>query len=101
MPLQYKIPGYVGNALLLFICLVMIGQGNVAIGLLLAALAALNLFLVYKLDRFSDPEALLARELEMTKMREELLLAQRHLAALQSAASASAQGPRPNGSSPS
>ena len=79
MPLQFKIPGYVGNGLLLLLSIVMVFSGSGVIGLLLGALAALNLFLIFKLDQFSRPEAWLAHELEMTKLREELLAAQKRV----------------------
>jgi hypothetical protein len=83
MPLQLKVPGYLGNGLLLLLSVVMLSTGNAVIGLLLAALAALNLFLIFKLDQFSRPEAWLAHELEMTKLREELLAAQERVADLE------------------
>jgi hypothetical protein len=83
MPLQFKVPGYIGNGLLLLLGIVMLFTGSAGIGLLLAALAALNLFLIFKLDQFSRPEASLAHELEMTKMREELLAAQKRVADLE------------------
>jgi hypothetical protein len=40
-------------------------------------------FLIFKLDQFSRPEASLAHELQMTKMREELLAAQKRVADLE------------------
>jgi len=83
MPLQFKVPGYLGNGLLLLLSIAMLSTGNAVIGLLLAALAALNLFLIFKLDQFSRPEAWLAHELEMTKLREELLAAQKRVADLE------------------
>jgi hypothetical protein len=83
MPLQYKLPGYIGNALLLLLSLIIIVSENAGIGALLGALAALNLFLVYKLDRFSHEEVWLAHQLEMAKMREELLVAQKRIAELE------------------
>src|ERR1700730_4292875 len=70
MPLRYKVPGYLGNALLLSLGLIIVGRGDIALGVMLAALSALNLFLVYKLDWSSREEGLLAHELEITKMRE-------------------------------
>ena len=91
MPLQYKLPGYVGNALLLLLAVVIMFGDNAAIGLFLGALAALNLFLIYKLDQFSRPGAWLAHELEMAKTREGLLEAQRRIAELEAAA------PQPTG----
>ena len=83
MRLQFKVPGYIGNGLLLLLSIVMFFTGSDVVGLLLAALAALNLFLIFKLDQFSRPEAWLAHELEMTKMREELLVAQKRVADLE------------------
>jgi hypothetical protein len=85
MPLRYKIPGYGGNALLLGLGLIIMFGNNVVVGLLLGALAVLNLFLVYKLDRFSREEVWLAHELEMTKMREQLLVAQTRIGELEAA----------------
>jgi hypothetical protein len=84
MPLQYKLPGYAGNALLLLISIIICAQGSILIGLLLGALAILNLYLVYKLDTFSRPEGILVHQLEMTKVREELLAAQRRVSDLES-----------------
>jgi hypothetical protein len=83
MPLQYKLPGYIGNALLLLLSLAMLFGDNLVVGLLLGALAALNIYLVHKLDRFSREEVWLAHELEMTKMREELLEAQKRIGELE------------------
>jgi hypothetical protein len=97
MPLQFKIPGYIGNGLLLLLGVVMAFTGNAVIGLLLAALAALNLFLIFKLDQFSRPEAYLAHELEMTKLREELLAAQKRVADLETTAPAHGQPPARGG----
>jgi hypothetical protein len=88
MPLQYKVPGYVGNALLLLLSVAMLFSENVVVGLLLTALSALNLYLVYKLDQFSGEEGQLAHELEMAKIREQLLESQRHIAMLEAAAGA-------------
>ena len=83
MPLRYKIPGYVGNSLLLLISVIILASRMVAVGGLLGALAALNLYLVYKLDVFSREEVWLAHELEMAKMREELLLERRRVSELE------------------
>jgi hypothetical protein len=88
MPLQYKVPGYVGNALLLLLSVAMLFSENVVVGLLLTALSALNLYLVYKLDQFSSEQGQLAHELEMAKMQEQLLEAQRHIATLEAVAGA-------------
>ena len=86
MPIRFKVPAYVGNALLLLLGFVIVAKGNVdnlVIGTILGALAALNLFLVYKLDRFSRDEVWLAHELKATKMREELVAAQKRLEELE------------------
>ena len=79
MPLQYKLPGYIGNSLLLIISVVMLFQNNVVVGLLMGALSLLNLFLIFKLDTYSRDEGILAHELQMVKMREELAIAQKRL----------------------
>jgi hypothetical protein len=92
MPLQYRVPGYLGNALLLSLGLFMVGDGNIAIGITLAALSALNLFLVYKLDWFSREEGLLAHQLEIAKMREALLVAKKRIEELETESSAPHQG---------
>ena len=93
MPIQYKVPGYLGNALLLVISLIIIGSDNVIIGVLMGALAVLNLFLIYKLDRFSREEVWLAHELEMAKMREQLLIAQTRIGELEAAPKSSSPHP--------
>jgi hypothetical protein len=83
MPLVYKIPGYVGNALLLILSAFILGSGHVAVGLVLGALAALNVYLVYKLDQFSREEVWLAHEIQMAKLREELLLERKRVSELE------------------
>jgi hypothetical protein len=97
MPLQYKWPGYFGNALLLLLSVIIVASDNFLIGLLLGALAVLNLFLVYKLDQFSRQEVWLAHELEMTRTREQLLVAQRRVAELEASAAATDGPPKQNG----
>ena len=97
MPLQYKWPGYVGNALLLGLSVIILASENVAIGVVLGALAVLNLFLVYKLDRFSRPDAWLAHQLEMTRTREQLLVAQQRVAELEANAAAADGRPKQDG----
>ncbi|MGO8801451.1 MAG: hypothetical protein ACLQE9_13625 [Roseiarcus sp.] len=92
MPLQFKLPGYLGNAILLLLGLVTLASENAIVGALLAALAALNLYLVYKLDQFSRQEVWLAHQVEVAKMREELLVAQRRVAELQAAGSNAGPG---------
>ena len=86
MPLQYKLPGYIGNAVLLLLGLMILFGQSLGIGVALAGLALLNLYLVYKLDRFSREEVWLAHELEMAKMREELLIAQKRIGELEGGA---------------
>jgi hypothetical protein len=65
MPLKYKLPGYLGNALLVVLGLIVAAQGSLLTGIMLSALGILNVYLVYKLDSYSQPEAALAHELEM------------------------------------
>jgi hypothetical protein len=93
MPLQYKLPGYIGNALLLLLSLIVLFSSNAIVGLLLGALSALNLYLVYKLDQFSREEVWLAHELEMAKMKEELLAAQKRIEELQAGSKDTASAP--------
>jgi hypothetical protein len=99
MPLKYKVPGYAGNALLLFLSLVILAQGGAIVGPLLGALALLNLYLVYKLDMFSHEETFLAHELQVAKIREELLAAQKRIGELE--AGAKAPTDQPGGGKPS
>ena len=91
--MQYKIPGYVGNALLLFLSVVILAQGSVPTGLFLGLMSMLNLYIVYKLDLFSRYEGQLAHELQMTKMREELALAHNRLRELEGKATGSPSAP--------
>ena len=93
MPLKYKVPGYAGNALLLMLSIIMLTMDGVVIGMLLGALALLNLYLIYKLDVFSRPETTLARELEMTKMREALIVEQNRVKQLEAGAPTMPAGP--------
>jgi hypothetical protein len=93
MPSRYKVPAYLGNALLLLAGASMFADKLLVLGLLFGALGALNLFLIFKLDQLSRPEAWLAHELEMAKMREELLIAQKRIAELEAPAT-----PKQNGS---
>jgi len=72
MPLYYKIPAYVGNALLLGAGIILLFQEMVGMGVVLGALAGLNLYLVRKLDVFSREEVWLAAELVKERLREEL-----------------------------
>jgi len=57
----------------------MLFQNNVVVGLLMGALSVLNLFLIFKLDTYSRDEGILAHELQMAKMHEELAIAQKRL----------------------
>jgi hypothetical protein len=73
---------YAGNSLLLFFGFVVVASGdadNLVIGTILGALAALNLFLIYKLDRL----VWLTHELEVTKMRQELVAVRKRLGELE------------------
>jgi hypothetical protein len=72
MPLYFKIPAYLGNALLLVVGVILIFQGTFGIGVAIAALAGLNLYLVRKLDVFSREEVWLAAELVKERLRDEL-----------------------------
>ena len=72
MPLYYKIPAYIGNSLLFGAGLILLFQDMPIMGLGLAALAGLNLYLVWKLDIFSREEVWLAAELVKERLREEL-----------------------------
>lgn len=83
MPLIYKVPGYLGNALLLVVGLIVAFSQMPVVGLFLIALSGLNLFLMYKLDRFSHEEVWLAHELQVTKLREELLLERQRVSELE------------------
>ena len=95
VPIKFKIPAFVGNSLLLLLGVFMMMRGDVVIGAALAALAALDLFLVYKLDQFSQEEVWLAHQLEVAKLREQLLAAQEHIKQLQAGAPAAASSAQP------
>ena len=82
MPLIYKVPGYAGNALLLTVGLIVAFTMPI-VGLVLIALSGLNLFLIYKLDRFSQEEVWLAHELQVAKLREDLLLERQRVSELE------------------
>jgi len=81
MPGYYKWPAYVGNALLALCGLIILAKNSFWAGVALIALAGLNIFLVRKLDIFSQEEVWLALEIKKAKMREELLDLQRKEAA--------------------
>jgi hypothetical protein len=70
LPLQYKLPGYIGDARLLNLSLIIAISDNA----------------VDKLGRFSREEIWLAHELEMAKMREELPGAQNQIKQLEAGA---------------
>ena len=73
MPLYYKWPAYIGNALLLVSGLIIAAENSLLGGAAVVGLAILNLYLVWKLDVFSREEVWLALEIRKEKMREELL----------------------------
>ena len=77
--------------LLGFVIIASGGADGLIIGSILGALAALNLLLVYNFDQFFREEAWLAHELEVTKIREELLVAQKRLRELEGSSSAPKQ----------
>jgi hypothetical protein len=80
MPGYYKWPAYVGNVLLFLSGLIIAAKNSLLGGGAVAGLAALNIYLVWKLDAFSQEEAWLALEIKKAKMREELLELERKLA---------------------
>lgn len=80
MPGYYKWPAYIGNALLALCGLIIVFASSFWGGVAVIALAALNLYLVWKLDSFSREEAWLALEIKKAKMREELLELEHKLA---------------------
>ena len=88
MPWIYKVPGYTGNFLMLIISAAMFFDSHMVLGVMIAALSCLNLYLIYKLDLFSRPEAWLTHQLEITKLREALLESQRHVEQLETPAKA-------------
>ncbi len=80
MPLYYKWPAYIGNALLLLAGLIIATKNSILGGGAVTGLAALNIYLVRKLDVFSQEEVWLALEIEKARMREELLALQTRIA---------------------
>lgn len=96
VPIKYKYPAYLGNSFLLLFGLLGLEHGYGLFGIILIGLAVLNLFLVYKLDTFSREEVWLRHQLELTKMREELLTAQRHIEDLEVTLATRGAGPDPN-----
>ena len=83
MPLIYKIPGYVGNGLLLLMALIVLFKGPLVMGIFLGVVGGLNLFLVYKLDQFSQQEVWLAHQIHVAKLEEELIVERQRLSELQ------------------
>lgn len=81
MPIHYKLPAYLGNAFLVLLGSVGVLNGSLFLGGAVALTAALNLYLVRKLDQFSREEAWLAGELRKAQMREELAAIEGRLAA--------------------
>lgn len=79
MPGYYKWPAYVGNVLLFLAGLIIASANSGWGGAAVSGLAALNLYLVWKLDVFSREEVWLAVEIRKAKMREELLDLERKL----------------------
>ena len=71
MPLLFRILGYGGNGVLLLFAVIGLLHGN-EIAVILGALGGLNLYLIYRLDRLSSAESLLAGEIRMARMRKEL-----------------------------
>ena len=94
MPPYYKWPAYVGNVLLLLAGLIIAAKNSFWGGGGVVGLAALNLYLVWKLDVFSQEEVWLALEIKKVKMREELLALQNRIAEHEKA-TPPAQLPRP------
>jgi hypothetical protein len=91
MPSYYKWPAYIGNALLLLAGLIIASKNSLLGGGGVAALAGLNLYLVWKLDVFSHEEVWLALEIEKARMREELLALQTKIAEHEKTAPQSSQ----------
>ena len=98
MPLYYKWPAYVGNTLLLVCGLIIVAKNSLTGGALVVALAALNLYLVWKLDIFSREEVWLEAELRKAKMREELQAMQERAEAHAREAMRPSELPAPDGS---
>jgi hypothetical protein len=74
MPSCYRLPGYIGNALLALFGLAVLFQPapGFLVGLFMIALAGLNLYLVWKLDTYSSEESWLALDLVKAKLRQEI-----------------------------
>ena len=54
MPFRFKIPGYIGNGLVLLLGVTGVIQGDFFKGGLVAALGALNIYFVFKLEQMTD-----------------------------------------------
>ena len=88
-----KFPGMSETPCYCFLASSLSPKQSVPTGLFLGLLSMLNLYIVYKLDLFSRYEGQLAHELQMTKMREELALAQNRLRELEGKATGSPSAP--------
>ena len=97
MPLYYKWPAYVGNVLLLLSGLIIASKNSLWGGAAVGGLAALNLYLVWKLDVFSREEVWLEGEVRKAKMREELQAMQARAAGREKGEQKPAQIPGPGG----
>jgi hypothetical protein len=95
MPLRYKIPGYLGNAVLMLIGLFTF-SASVGAAVFLLVLGALNLYLIYKLDQFSHEEVWLAAEVVKARLRQELAAAEDAAAEPPPAATPTPDAPRHN-----
>jgi hypothetical protein len=96
MPLYYKWPAHIGNALLLLCGLIIAAKNSALGGGIVVALAGLNLYLVWKLDVFSRAEVWMALEIERAKMQEELLALKEKIAEHEKALSSSQGLPAPD-----
>ncbi len=94
MPAYYRWPAYVGNALLFLSGVIIFFKNSPWGGGFVIGLAALNIYLVWKLDMFSREEAWLALEIKKAKMREELLDLERKLAEEEGAKPPQIPGPQ-------
>ena len=72
MPITYRLIGYGGNALLIVLGLFLVLGDHVVPGLLLGALGGMNIYLVRILDKWTDEEAVLQRELRKRQLVAEI-----------------------------
>ena len=98
MPLYYKWPAYIGNAFLLICGLIILFRNSPISGGLVIGLAALNLYLVWKLDVFSREEVWLEGELRKARMRVELQVMQERAEAHARETLRPTERPAPSGS---